>query len=240
MAAGPKDSKDVTLASADPDLVLCWEQKVKQGRECSLLLEFKNGKVTTTLKVCKPRSFEAKALNVNLKSQAEKKGEKQKRKKPNLTKLLAYHKRLVEERGLPPSNLMLKQAAEASSPAPSTQNPGKELSYFKCDHCEYKFKLKRNLMKHIRNKHKSIQKPEVLRGEVIYVSLNMSAASEERSNISLPENDSIVKLDKKSDQELWDSMAVTGECGFCESNHTVSYKNLDERINCSSYPNRGS
>ena len=58
--APPKDSQDVTLASADPDLVLCWEHKVKQGKECSLLLEFKNGNVITTLKVSKSKNFEDK------------------------------------------------------------------------------------------------------------------------------------------------------------------------------------
>ena len=147
---------------------------------------------------------------------------------------------LVEEKGLPPSNLMLKHAAEASLPSPPTQKPGKEESYFKCDHCESKFKLKRNLMKHMRNKHNSIQKPEELRGEAVDISLNMSTVSEERSNVSFPDYDAIVQLDKKSDQELWDSMAVTGECGFCKFKHPVSYKSMDERMECNAFPTRGS
>ena len=113
--APPKDSQDVTLASADPDLVHCWEQKVKQGEECSLLLEFKNGNVITTLKVSKSRSFEAKRLQADSKPLAEKKSKKKKMvNKHDVPKLLPYHKRLVEEKGLP-SNLMLKHAAEASS-----------------------------------------------------------------------------------------------------------------------------
>ena len=161
--APPKDSQDVTLAFADPDLVLCWEQKVKQGRECSLLLESKNGKVITTLKVSKSRSFESKTPKEDSQSQAEKKSKKN--KKYNLGKLLAYHKRLVEEKGLPPSNLMLKHAAEASSPSPPTQKPGREESYFKCDHCDNRFKLKRNLKKNIGQKHKDIQQPEELHDE---------------------------------------------------------------------------
>ena len=44
MSVSPQDSQDVTLASADPDLLSCWERKVKQGRECSFLLEYRNEK----------------------------------------------------------------------------------------------------------------------------------------------------------------------------------------------------
>ena len=235
--APPKDSQDVNLASADPILVLCWEHKVKQGKECSLLLEFQNGNVIPTLKVSKSKSSEAKTQKADSKPLDEKKSKK--KKKHDIPKLLAYHKRLLEEKGLPPSNLMLGHAAEVSSPSPQTQKPGKEESKFKCNYCENRFKLKRNLMKHIRNIHKDIQKPEYLRDEQADTSLNMSVVSEERSNISLSPNDSIVKIDIKSDQELWDQMAVTGECGFCEFKHPVSYKSMDERMDCSAYPNRG-
>jgi hypothetical protein len=57
---------DVTLASVDPALLSCWEEKVKQGVECSLLLKHSKGKIITILKT------EVKAL-VPLKSpQAEK------------------------------------------------------------------------------------------------------------------------------------------------------------------------
>ena len=52
--------------------------------------------------------------------------------------------------------------------------------------------------------------------------------------------DSIVKIHIKSDLELDDQMAVTGECGSCEFKHTLSCKSMDERIDCSSYSNRGS
>ena len=151
MAALP-DSQDVTLAFADSDLFQCWNKKVKQGRECSLLLEFKNGNVTTTLKVSKTRSFEAKTPIVDSKSLAEKKSTKKKKKKHDLPKLLAYHKRLVEEKGLPPSNLMLKHADEASSPSPPSQKPGREESNFKCDHCEFKSKSQRAFQTHIGHK----------------------------------------------------------------------------------------
>ena len=38
---------------------------------------------------------------------------------------------------------------------------------------------------------------------------------------------------------LWDQMAVTGECGFCKFKHPVSYKSIDERMDCDANPNRG-
>ena len=72
MVVSPQDSQDVALASADPDLLLCWERKVKQGRKCSLLLEYRNGKVTTTLKVSKIKRSEARTPISDTKSQAEK------------------------------------------------------------------------------------------------------------------------------------------------------------------------
>ena len=90
----------------------------------------------------------------------------------------------------------------------------------------------------MRKKHIEIQKPEKLRGAETDKSLNLSVTSEERSNTSLPVNDSIVKADKESDQILWDLMVVTGECGFCEYKHPVSYKSLDQRNMCEAYPER--
>ena len=68
----------------------------------------------------------------------------------------------------------------------------------------------------------------------------MSIVSEERSNISLSPDDSIVEIIKKGDQELWELMIVSGECGFCEFKHPVKYKSMDERMDCYKYPNRGS
>ena len=235
--AALQDSQDVTLAYADPDLLHCWGNKVKQGRECSLLLEYKNGKVSTTLKVCNAVKSEARPPKLDSKSLAEKKKPTKGGKK--LTKLLAYHKRLVDEKGLPPSNLMLQHAAESSSTYPPAQKPSPEdISLFKCDQCEKTFKFKRKLGKHIKKKHIELQKPEELRDAEPDMSLNMSVPSEERSNNSLFMNDSIVKADKESDQTLWDLMVVTGECGFCEYKHPVSYKSLDQRNMCDAYPER--
>ena len=90
----------------------------------------------------------------------------------------------------------------------------------------------------MKKKHIQIQKPEKLRGAETDKSLNLSVTSEERSNTSLPVNDSIVKADKESDQILWDLMVVTRECGFCEYKHPVSYKSLDQRNMCEAYPER--
>ena len=39
---------DVTLASVDPALLLCYEEQVKQGKDCSLTLKYQGDKITTT------------------------------------------------------------------------------------------------------------------------------------------------------------------------------------------------
>ena len=44
------DSLDVTLVPVDTSILSCWEEKVKQGLDCSLLLRHSKGKVITTLK----------------------------------------------------------------------------------------------------------------------------------------------------------------------------------------------
>ena len=81
------------------------------------------------------------------------------------------------------------------------------------------------------NKRSKIQKHEVLRDIEANKSLNLSTSSEERSNTSLLMNDSIVIADteigqvldtKKSDQDLWNIMLITGKCGFCKFKHPVS------------------
>ena len=154
------DSQDVTLACSDSDLLQSWGKKVKQRRECSLLLEYKNGKVKTTLKVCKVLKSEARAPTTDSKSLAEIKKKKKGEKK--LSKRLAYHKRLVDEKGLPPSNLMLQQAAESTSSSPPAEKPRQEdRSTFKCDICEKLVKTERKLGKHMKNN--ELQKPEELR-----------------------------------------------------------------------------
>ena len=166
------DYCDVTLV--DPALLSCWEEKVKQGVECSLLLEHSKGKVTTILKCTTPEKPKARAPNLVSTSQAEKKKTRKKNKggkKKKLEALLSYHQRLVEEKGLPPSRLMLQHAAAVPAPSPST---------FSCEHCEFASTSQRGVKVHIGHVHKELKKPETLRYEELQVSLNLSQQSEER------------------------------------------------------------
>ena len=105
-----QELSDVTLALVDTDVLSCWESKVKLGLECSLLLKHSKGKVTTTLQFSAPTASSSDSQAVSVKKKKTKISAKQKRTKMNAKKLealLAYQKRLVEERGLPPSRLML-------------------------------------------------------------------------------------------------------------------------------------
>ena len=56
------DIPNVTLASADPALLLCWENMVRQGTECSLLLKHSKGKIITILKSTGPRYLSKRIL----------------------------------------------------------------------------------------------------------------------------------------------------------------------------------
>ena len=90
----------------------------------------------------------------------------------------------------------------------------------------------------MKRKHTELRKPEELLDAKPNMSLNLSVPSEERSKNFLFMNDSIVSAEKESDQMLWDLMVVTGECGFSEYKHPVSYKSLDQRNICDAYPER--
>ena len=50
--------------------------------------------------------------------------------------LLAYHQRLVKEKGLPPSRFMEQHAAASAS---SNQSPGRKEKSVKCDQQAWKF-----------------------------------------------------------------------------------------------------
>ena len=67
---------------------------------------------------------------------------------------------LVEERGLPPSRLMLQQAAAVSTSEPS---PGQTEKKFKCDQCEFTSESQRGFKVHMGRRHKDLQLPENLR-----------------------------------------------------------------------------
>ena len=184
MTMSVPDFPDVTLASADPDILQCWEEKVRQGAECLLLLKHSRGKVTTILKCSKTRRPEAKAHST-VPAQAEKWMKKKNRegkktlvpappphieakkkkvrkgcKKKKLDALLLYHQRLVEEKGLPPSRLMLMQAASTSSPSAAAEGSEQEDNrLFKCNQCEFTTSSLDDMSLHVGNIHKEQQMP---------------------------------------------------------------------------------
>ena len=165
-----QELSDVTLALVDTDVLSCWESKVKLGLECSLLLKHSKGKVTTTLQFSAPTASSSDSQAVKKKKKT-KKSAKQKRTKMNAKKLealLAYQKRLVEERGLPPSRLMLQHAAveTSSAAAAPVPEPGQvSETDFKCEQCDFSSKSKRGLKMHTSRIHKDNQKPGVEHGE---------------------------------------------------------------------------
>ena len=208
------ESSGVTLALVDSSLLSCWEEMIKQGKECSLVLKHNKGKVTTTLQStsCLPHP----SLS------ASKKTRKKASKKKRLEGLLAYHQRLVEERGLPPSRLMLQQAAAASSPSTShpSQSPGPNEEQFKCDQCEFSSKSKRGLKVHNGKRHKDLQLPENLCGEE--QSLNLALQSENRD-----QDLSSVNADNSSTSPLGESSlsetAVNIFCRSCKNNMSPTH-----------------
>ena len=186
------NSLDVTLVPVDTSILSCWEEKVKQGIECSLLLKHSKGKVITTLKCSvdlqPPKAGSVRHLAPS--TQAEEKGRTKKKKKNKggkkrkLESLLAYHQRLVEERGLPPSRLMLEQAAQKQLSSPSKES----------------------------------QKPEVLRHSELNRSLNTSSAYEEREETS---SASSVNADNEDPdveevERIRSLLEETNKCYFCE------------------------
>ena len=172
-----EDNIDVTLACVDPVLVSCWDKMVKQGKECSLLLKHSKGKVIATLQCPTQTTPSAQSSSTSLSPSAKRKKKKKGGKKRKLDKLLAYHQRLVVEKGLPPSRLMEEHAAISS--ALSDQNIGAKK--FKCDQCDFKSDSQRGLKVHVGRSHKN---PEVLRDEEHDRSLDLSFASSKREEIS--------------------------------------------------------
>ena len=164
-----QELSDVTLALVDTDVLSCWESKVKLGLECSLLLKHSKGKVTTTLQFSAPTASSSDSQAV--KKKKTKISAKQKRTKMNAKKLealLAYQKRLVEERGLPPSRLMLQHAAvetSSAAAAPVPEHGQVSETDFKCEQCDFSSKSKRGLKTHTSRIHKDNQKPGVKHGE---------------------------------------------------------------------------
>ena len=155
---------DVTLASADPQLLLCWEEKVRLGAECSLLLKHSKGKIVTILKSSSLTSLKPKissSLPI-IPPKAGKKKKKTRNKKKRLESLLTYHQRLVTEKGMPPSRLMLQHAAAPPAQPVNTKQNEKEL--LTCNYCEYSTPSKLGLVGHIGIRHKEVsQSPAIFR-----------------------------------------------------------------------------
>ena len=152
-----EDSVGVTLAHVDPSLVSCWNKMVKQGEECSLLLKLSKGKVVATLQCSTPVKTST-SMSSSSPSALEKKKKRKGSKKKKLEKLLAYHQRLVVEKGLPPSRLMEEHAA-LSTPPPA-KSPSR--SQFECDQCDFASDTQRGLKVHMGKSHKKTD-TEVLR-----------------------------------------------------------------------------
>ena len=184
---------DVTLACVDPALVSCWDRMVKQGKECSLLLKHSKGKVIATLQCPTPTTPSALPSSTSLSSSAKRKKKKKGGKKRKLEKLLAYHQRLVVEKGLPPSRLMEEHAAISS--APFDQSTGAKK--FKCDQCEFTSDSQRGLKVHVGRSHKN---PEVLRDEKHDQSLDLSFASSKREETSSLNADEAAEEQEEEEQ----------------------------------------
>ena len=88
------DFTNVSLVSADSALLLCWEEKVRQGVECSLFLTHRRGKVTIVLKCSSLNSPEAKTRTASFAPSNE--VMKKMKNKQRLEALLSYHQRLVD------------------------------------------------------------------------------------------------------------------------------------------------
>ena len=138
----------VTLALVDSTILSCWDEMVKQHSKGNVTVELQSTSKVSPL------------AQASMSASAEAKKGKKKSKKKRLERLLAYHQRLVEERGLPPSRLMLQQAAAVSTSEPS---PGQTEKQFKCDQCEFTSESQRGFKVHMGRRHKDLQLPENLR-----------------------------------------------------------------------------
>ena len=170
-----QDSIGVTLAHVDPSLLSCWEEMVKRGEECSLLLKHRSGRITATLQcITSPASLSLTSPAGKIKKKNKNKGYNKKR----LEDLLAYHQRLVVERGLPPSRLMMQHAAASDSASASPTQSTDVGKPFKCDQCDFSSDSKRGLKVHIGKAHKMLASPEKMRAPPSGSSLAVSPLKE--------------------------------------------------------------
>ena len=182
-----KDSGEVTLALVDPSLLSSWEEMVKRGEECSLLLLHSKGKITATLQCTKPAPSSSLATASPSPPQAKRKKNKGSKER-RLKSLLAYHQRLVDEKGLPPSRLM-EQHAVAPDLNPSNPEQISDAKKVQCEQCDFSTNSQRGLKVHIRRAHKLIE-PEVLREDYVHeVSLNTSNLNAKREDDAQAQRD---------------------------------------------------
>ena len=171
---------DHNLVSVDPSILSYWEEKVKEGFDCTLLLKHSKGKVTTILKCSKlvassdaRNSVPQPAVSPIQAEVAKRKKKRRKMSKKKLESLLSYQERLARGKGLPPSRLMLQhQHAAVVPPLPASKE-------FQCDQWSF-LQLP---SKHKGCKHKKSEEPETLRETEQNQSLNLSQASEEREEL---------------------------------------------------------
>ena len=137
----------------------------------------------------------------------EKKRKKKKKKggRKKLESLISYQERLVKEKGLPPSRLMLQHAAAVQS---------SPLHEFQCDQCDFTSTSKRGLSNHKSHKHKNSEKPEILRDLELNQSLNFSHASEEREELSSVNAD-MEEPDVEEIENMREVLEETNKCLFC-------------------------
>ena len=137
---------------------------MKQGLECSLVLKHSRGKIVTTLSCSVSRNPDARSPSPPVPASKSKPKKRRKRGggKKRLEALLSYQQRLVEEKGLPPSRLMLQQAAVASGEEaamqarihlPTTQAGDWRQRMFKCDLCDFYSSGQEGVSDHMKKAH---------------------------------------------------------------------------------------
>ena len=127
--------------------------------ECSLLLKHSKGKIITILKSTESRIFKQNdpSPTPSISTPAEKKKKKKRgNKQKRLEALLAYHQRLVREKGLPPSKLMLQHAALMALPVQVEQD---EPLVLQCDQGDFKTNSQQGVNVHKGIQHQEPQKP---------------------------------------------------------------------------------
>ena len=123
---------DHNLVSVDPSILSCWEEKVKEGFDCTLL---QCSKLVASSDA--RNSVPQPAGSPTQAEVAKRKRKRRKISKKKLESLLSYQERLARGKGLPPSRLMLQHAAVVP-PLPASKE-------FHCDQCEFSSTSKRGL-----------------------------------------------------------------------------------------------